>query len=73
MYEDLLEIPLTQQPVEVMKPSEEGRDMQAMIELRQRVCAFSVESAIESAKVIIIIPFCFQMFMNSSAFWCDAT
>jgi hypothetical protein len=40
MYEDLLEIPLTQQPVEVTKSSEEGKDTQAMIEVRQQVCAY---------------------------------
>lgn len=37
MYEDLLEIPLAQQPVEVAKRSAEDRDTQAMIEVRERV------------------------------------
>lgn len=36
MYEDLLEIPLAQQPVEVAKRSAEDRDTQAMIEVRER-------------------------------------
>ncbi|KAG1807843.1 uncharacterized protein BJ212DRAFT_1385770 [Suillus subaureus] len=63
MYEDLLEIPLAQQPVEVVKPSEEDRDTQAMIEVRQRVHVYmrdgdlgSAESAIESVKLSGITP-----------------
>jgi hypothetical protein len=63
MYEDLLEIPLTQQPVEVTKSSEEGKDTQAMIEVRQQVCAYmrdgdlvSAESAIESLKLSGVTP-----------------
>ncbi|KAG1733492.1 hypothetical protein EDB19DRAFT_1730423 [Suillus lakei] len=63
MYENLLEIPLAQQPVEVTKPAEEDRDTQAMIELRQRVrvCirdgdSGSAERAIELVKLSGVTP-----------------
>ncbi|KAG1777919.1 hypothetical protein EV702DRAFT_1098460 [Suillus placidus] len=63
IYEDLLEIPLAQQPVEVTRPSEEDRDTQALTEVRQRVCVYmrdgdlgSAESAIEFMKLSGVTP-----------------
>ncbi|KAG2068355.1 hypothetical protein BDR04DRAFT_1158025 [Suillus decipiens] len=63
VYEDLLEVPLAQQPVEVAKLSEEDEDTPAMIEVRQQVCAYirdgdvgSAESAVESVKLSGVTP-----------------
>ncbi|KAG1844581.1 hypothetical protein C8R48DRAFT_780234 [Suillus tomentosus] len=51
MYEDLLEIPLAQQPVEVAKRCEEDRDTQAMIEVRERVRVHMRDGDLDSAEI----------------------
>ncbi|KAG2137882.1 uncharacterized protein EDB93DRAFT_1166539 [Suillus bovinus] len=63
MYEDLLEVPLTQKSVEVTKPSEEDIDTPAMIEVRERIQVYmrdgdlySAESAVESLKLSGVSP-----------------